>query len=72
MEKKTSETIYFNGSLCDVHKNCKATELYQKMEGGWSINSSLHHIKAFGTFTGRFAFCFKTDFSMELTGKTHK
>jgi hypothetical protein len=67
---KDQETIYFNGSLCTVYHDCALNEQFQSMTGGWSIQSSSNNIKAFGTFTGSFAFCNSVDFSMRFTGQT--
>lgn len=66
---KDGETIYFNGSLCDVEGNSSASNAKQKMAGGWEIHSSTHSIKAFGSFTGNFQFN-KTGFSMSFAGHT--
>lgn len=63
---KDVETIYFAGSLCDPQGN----HGQESMTGGWSINSSAHGIKAFGTLTGSFGFFKNTLFSMKLSGQT--
>jgi hypothetical protein len=67
---KDHETIYFNGSICEPQSNPSAKKAAQKMAGGWSIHSSAHGIKAFGTFTGKFLFN-AIGFHMTFTGETH-
>jgi hypothetical protein len=67
---KDTETIYFNGSICQPQSNSSKSTAVEKMEGGWSIHSSSKGIKAFGTFSGKFDFN-ATGFSMNFTGQTH-
>ena len=66
---KDSETIYFNGSICTPQGNSSAKNAAEKMGGGWSIHSSTHGIKAFGTFTGSFQFN-AIGFAMKFSGIT--
>jgi hypothetical protein len=66
---KDSETLYFNGSWCDVQGNDSAPGAVQNMKGGWEIHSSTHGIAAFGSFTGNFQFN-NIGFNMSFKGET--